>query len=600
MTYKDWLDELMVRTDIIKVISKYLPLTKKGASFWGCCPFHHEKTPSFSVNAEKQVYHCFGCKEGGNAITFIKNIESVDSAEAIRILAKDANMEPPPKPTGTQQSDAALALRREKLYELMRDAARHYHENLSLPRAEKIREYLSSRMIDERMIRRFGLGYSLDGNSVITYLTGKGYTLEQMKDAGIAAQRADSWYDVFYNRLIFPIINNLGEVVAFGGRTLEKNPDFAKYRNSSQTIIFDKSRTLYAVNLLKKRKQSAKIDYCIMTEGYMDVISLHKAGFDTAIASMGTALTFYQAKQIKNYCDRIYISYDGDLAGKKATVRGLDILAEAGLNVKVVLLPDGCDPDDIIKQKGADYYKRLLEQALTLPAFKIYTLKNQYDLSLPDEKSKFAVEAINVIKALPNPVEQEEYLMLIHEYTGYSLSTLKKQAELNTEKRTDGSAPASLPNFSDVSVKTSDSNGDTMNVALKFILGSMLNFKDYVDYSQDIFEYLNTSLAVKIYEYCIEMFKAGKSGGISSLYNILTESEVKQAEEIINFSFVDGDNRAHYYSCLASLKIAKLQNEIDVLAKAYENEPNIKIVSQIKKLEDKIKATRNNSTEEND
>ncbi len=236
---------------------------------------------------------------------------------------------------------------------------------------------------------------------------------------------------MFYGRLIFPIINNLGEVVSFGGRVLVQNPDFAKYRNGSQTFIFDKSRNIYAVNLLKKRKQTKGLEYVIMTEGYMDVISLHKAGFDTAVASMGTSLTQTQAKLIKNYCDRIYISYDGDGAGQKATLRGLDILAEAGLNVKVIKLPDGLDPDDVIKKKGAEFYAKLIEDAVTLTKFKIETLGKKYDLKRPDEKAKFAVEAAKVIKSLENPVEREEYLKLLHEMTGYTMNTLYKQTEMS-------------------------------------------------------------------------------------------------------------------------------------------------------------------------
>ena len=350
MDYGEFINELLKRSDIIKLISRYTPLTKKGGTYWGCCPFHHEKTPSFTVSEDRGLYHCFGCKAGGNVINFVSEIESVDKSEAIRILAKEAGLEVPQFKAGNK--DYALeAKKRERLYKLMRDAARHYHENLYLPAASGARDYLKRREVGENLVKRFGLGYSVSGNEMILYLKGLGYTVSEMKDAGIAAQRADEYYDVFYGRLIFPIINNMGEVVSFGGRVLVNNPDFAKYRNGSQTVIFDKSRNIYAVNLLKKKKQTSGLSYIIMTEGYMDVISLHKAGFDMAVASMGTSLTSVQAKLLKNYCERIYISYDGDGAGQKATLRGLDILSEAGLNVKVVQLPDGLDPDDVIKKQ---------------------------------------------------------------------------------------------------------------------------------------------------------------------------------------------------------------------------------------------------------
>lgn len=311
--FKAWVDELLAKIDLAAVIGRYVPLKKKGGNLWGCCPFHHEKTPSFAVNESKQFYHCFGCHESGNAITFIQKMENVDRFDAIRLLASEAGMEMPSF-SGTHVNEVQLREKKDRLLRLLKDAARHYYDNLSSDRARQAREYLESRGVDEHLVKKFGLGYSIDGGEMIAYLKSRGYTLPEMKDAGIAAQRGDEYYDVYYFRLMFPIINNFGEVIAFGGRTLEKNPDFAKYRNTSQTAVFDKSRAVYAINLLKQRKQRAGLEYIIMTEGYMDVIALHKAGFDMTVASMGTALTWAQARQLKNYCDRIYISYDGDTA----------------------------------------------------------------------------------------------------------------------------------------------------------------------------------------------------------------------------------------------------------------------------------------------
>ena len=392
--WRTWTEELLAKTDIVKVISRYVPLTRKGRTLWGCCPFHHEKEPSFAVHDDKQFYYCFGCKESGNAITFVQKMESIDYIDAVKILAAEAKMELPAYDKTKAGENGVSREKRERLYSLMRDAAKHYHENLYGERGKLAREYLEMRKVPQKLVTRFGFGASYDREEIINYLLGKGYTRAEMKEAGLIEQKADRWYDVFFGRLMIPIINNLGEVVAFGGRLIDPGTHIPiKYRNSTNTPIFDKSRTLYAINLLKKKKQREPVNNVIITEGYMDVLALHKAGFDTAVASMGTALTYAQAKLIRNYSTNVYISYDGDSAGQTATLRGLDILRDAGLNVKVVSLPDGLDPDDLIKERGAEAYAKLLEEALPLPAFKLNYLKKRFDLNAPDGKAAYAVEA---------------------------------------------------------------------------------------------------------------------------------------------------------------------------------------------------------------
>ena len=385
--FSDFISKVLDKTDIVSLISRYVKVDRKGNTYWACCPFHHETQPSFSISPDKQFFHCFGCKESGNAISFLMKIENIEFIDALKMLTEQAGLEMP-KPKAGTYSQRVDKKEREALYNLMRDAARHYHENLSNPRAKIFNDYLKSRQITPAMVRKFGLGASLDFNEMIEYLLSKGYTYEQINKAGIAEEKDGRKYDVFGKRLIYPIIDNMNNVVAFGGRTLEKDVHFAKYRNSTQTEIFDKSKVIYGVNLLKKRKAMSPIKYVIMVEGYMDVIALHKAGFDTAVASMGTALTTKQARQLKLYSDLVYISYDGDTAGQKATMRGLDILRETGITVKVVRLPDGLDPDDVIKREGAQGYQKLLDEAIPLTAYKIDVLRAKYDLSDPDSKAQ--------------------------------------------------------------------------------------------------------------------------------------------------------------------------------------------------------------------
>lgn len=586
--FKEFIDELLAKTDLVRLVSRYLPLNKKGNTHWGCCPFHHEKDPSFAVNEAKQFYHCFGCKESGNALSFVQKMESVDFMDAVRLLAEDAKMEIP-KFHSNGGKEKVEREKRERLCSLMREAARHYHENLSCKQAQIARDYLEKREVNESLQIKFGLGYSINGAEMIEYLSAKGYTKQEMKEAGLIEQRADAWYDVFYGRLIFPIINNFGDVVAFGGRTLKPDADFAKYRNSSQTPIFDKSKNIYGVNLLKKKKQKSNVDYVIMTEGYMDVIALHKGGFDTAVASMGTALTVNQAKMLKNYSNRVYISYDGDTAGQKATMRGLDILADSGLSVRVVSLPEGMDPDDVIKKQGSEAYRKLLEEAQTLPAFKIQTLKNGYDLHDSEGKSKFAVEAIRVIKQLPNPVEQEEYINLVHDLTGYSKDVLRKQADLVAVKESEEKPEPKSENPQQASPHKESRAKD-------FILVSMLHEKTYVDYAQDFSFLLEDETCREIYTAVIEDVK--KFGGVrvDTMFSRVSPQANELLARLIDYEFVEGDGEDKYFDCIRQLKIKQIEEEkkqwnaaLDGCSDSAQRSKILKTIDTLRKKANEIK-----------
>lgn len=560
--FREFIDDLLAKTDIVSVVSRYVPLKQKGSKHWGCCPFHHEKDPSFTVDRGKQFYHCFGCKESGNAITFIQKMESVDFMDAVGVLAEAAHIEVPA--FGGDRKAGASREKKKHLCALMKDAARHYFDNLSLDAAKPARDYLEMRGIPRNLVVKFGLGYSINGSEMIDFLEKKGYTKAEMKEAGLIEQHADSYYDVFYSRLIFPIIDNFGDVVAFGGRTLKADYDYAKYRNSSQTVIFDKSRNIYGINLLKKKKQRERVDSIIMTEGYMDVIALHKGGFDTAVASMGTALTSRQAAMLKNYASRVYISYDGDGAGQKATLRGLDILAAAGLSVRVVKLPDGLDPDDVIKKLGREAYQKLLDEAVTLTAFKIDTIKKAYDLSDPEGKSKFAVEAINVIRELENPVEQEEYINLVQSYTGYSKQVLMRQAELAPEEI----RPAYEPPRKEIEVSTSVQASEDR--AALFVLSSLAADKGYATYleSADFLPELGAyrTLYEEIARDCRELGRVRTD----SMFSRLGENERALLSRIVGYEFLDGDGSEKYKDCVCMLRARRIEEEIDALTAKLE------------------------------
>ncbi|MBO5224086.1 MAG: DNA primase [Clostridia bacterium] len=588
--FSQFVEKVLSRVDIVNVISRYLPLNKKGKTFWGCCPFHHEKEPSFAVNDERQFYHCFGCKESGNAITFVQKTENIDFMDALRLVAEMAQLEVPSFRKNDNYKPALDKEKKQTLLALLRDAGRHYHENLFSEKASVAREYIEHRGLDSRIVTRFGLGYSQNGEEMLDYLTKKGYSLADIKEAGIAEIKGDRYYDVFYNRLIIPIINNFGEIVGFGGRLLDKQSHIpVKYRNTSATPVFDKSKVIFGINLLKKKKQKENIKYVIMTEGYMDVMALHQAGFDTAVASMGTALTQQQAKAIKNYTSNVFISYDGDSAGQKATMRGLDILADCGLNVKVVSLPDGLDPDDVIKKYGKEGYMQLLRKADTLPAFKIKVIKNDYDLSTPDGKSKFTVEALKVVAKLENPVEKEEYLKVIHEITGYSMDALRQQVGLSERKIEEKKAEKEKEREEETAKKT-----EVFDRAELFIVASWIYSKPYVSLADDIFPYLTSKTLSDVFGYALERVKGGQKVNPSVLYTVASGDIGK----IVDYQFKLGDGEDKYKACLTKIKSNFLLKEKDRLAKEYSETKNPLLVLEMGKIDQKIKEMKYGGADE--
>lgn len=560
--FSDFISAVLDRTDIVSLVSKYVKLDRKGNTHWACCPFHGETQPSFTVSGAKQFFHCFGCKKSGNAITFLMEMENIEFIDALRMLAEQAGLEMPKPKAGSFRATVDKK-KREALYNLMRDAARHYHDNLSDPRARAFNAYLEERQITKAMITRFGLGASLDFTEMLDYLKSKGYSYELIHDAGIAEEKDGRQYDVFGKRLMYPIIDNMNQVVAFGGRTLEKDVHFAKYRNSTQTDIFDKSKVIYGVNLLKKRKAAKPIDYVIMAEGYMDVIALHKAGFDTAVASMGTALTTKQARQLKIYSDLVYISYDGDTAGQKATMRGLDILKETGLTVKVVRLPEGLDPDDVIKRGGAEAYRKLLDEAIPLTAYKIEVLKARYDLTDPDQKAKFAIEATAVVTALDNPIEQEQYLEYISAITGFSIDAVKRQAHFEAAK-----PQPQLPSERREQSQDSQAAAVEYDDALKFFLSSILQTCEYVDFDMDVTEAMPDEFTRRLYTYCREN-RYEKS--TSYVFNEFDERYAPILNELCDYRIIPGDNRARFADVERFLYRRALNDEKQRLDKQYES-----------------------------
>ena len=406
---QSFLDELVARSDIVDVVGSYVALTKKGANYFGLCPFHNEKTGSFSVSPDKQIYHCFGCKKGGGVISFIMEEENLSFPDAVRFLAKRANL---PVPEEEQGEGSRL---RARLLELNRDAARFYYELLHDKRGEACAEYLNQRRITRRTAVNFGLGASADEwDGLLTAMARKGYSKAELLAAGLVVQgKGGSVYDKFRKRLIFPVIDVRGDVVAFGGRIVDKNDPGAKYMNSPETIIYSKRRVLYGLNLAKKSKR----ENIILVEGNIDVVMLHQAGFDNACASMGTALTTEQIRLLSRYTKELILCYDNDNAGRIATQKALELLNDTDFSVRVLELPnrivDGQpvkqDADDFIKNQGPDAFERLLSGSETGMDFRMARLAAGFDLTSDQGRIDYAAAAADLLAELPNAVEREIY-----------------------------------------------------------------------------------------------------------------------------------------------------------------------------------------------
>ena len=423
MAYPDhWMSELLAKNDIVSVVSGYTDLKPKGHRFWGLCPVHGEKTASFSVSPDKQLYYCFGCHIGGSVIQFIMDVEHMPFHEAVEHLANRVGLAMP-----KEVNDAAMMqerAKRERLAEACQLAARFYMETLLGEGGVAGRAYLKKRGISSDAVKRFGIGYApSEWEALKQHLGAQGFTPEELVEAGLLVKNADTGrtYDAYRGRVIFPIIAANGRVIGFGARVLN-NEEKPKYINTGDTLLYNKRNNLYGLNLQK----SGKLNDLVMVEGYTDVIGLYESGVTNAVASLGTALTQQQARLLKRYVSNVYIAYDGDAAGQNATIRGLDILMQEGLNVRVIVFPNGQDPDEFVRASGKEGFDQLKEDALSLNAFKLVALARGFDLEKENEREQYAMEACQFIGTL-TPVERERHYQQLSKQTGYSMDTLRAQ-----------------------------------------------------------------------------------------------------------------------------------------------------------------------------
>ena len=586
--FSAFLTTLKQRSDIVEVIGSYVAVDRKGGNYWACCPFHHEKTPSFAVNEGEQFYHCFGCKESGDVIKFVQEIESTDFMGAVRILAARAKLTVPESNYDTEEA-ARKKKKRDAMAQILRDSARFYLNSLYSgdERADKYLQYILGRGLAPTTVKKFGLGASLDYNSLPEYLISKGYSREDLVDSGVLSvnQKNNRLYDALGERLIFPIINSFDEVVGFSGRKLEK-VKFGKYKNTTNTMIFDKSKNLYNINLLKKLKREQPIQEVIFVEGQMDAITLYQAGFKNVVATMGTALTKEQARLAKRYTDKVLISYDGDFAGQSADVRGLDILKDAGLDVRVVPMPDGKDPDEVARE-GAEEYQKCLDAAMPVIDYRIHALERKYDLDRTEDKRQFVSDALKIVKEAESESVREELLKKIRDKTGITYHSLERDLRnvKATQAETDNVAPIEQ-------IAEAESGADKQRKATRFILAAKLFSAQYAkDFSVSELP-LRDETHIVVANYITDRETKGERIRPSELFEFLDE-KCEEFNAILDLNYGDkltGEVAEKFFAdSVKTLKREAIEAEIAALNAAYAQSSDVSERKEIaKKLQNCI------------
>lgn len=548
-----FLQELKLRSDITEIASSYVNLKRHGRNMVGLCPFHGEKTPSFNIYTENGSFYCFGCGAGGDVITFIMKIENLDYVEAVKFLAQRAGMEMP-----ENTYDDSLSKLRMRIYEANREAARFFHATLLSQRGQSGLNYLRGRALSDRTIRHFGLGFADDDwNSLCNYLKNKGFSEYEIYSANLAFKRknGNGIYDRFVNRVMFPIIDLRGNVIAFGGRIMtDEKP---KYLNTSDTPVFKKSENLFSLNNAK----SSGTRTLILCEGYMDVIALNQAGFTNAVATLGTALTNEQAVLMKRYADEVIICYDADGAGQKATARAIDILRNAGLPIKILTVPSGKDPDEFIRSKGENgpaAFKLLIEKCGNDIEYRLMKLKENYNLNTTDGKVAFLNEAVKIVATIESPIERDVFasklcaeLEIDKNAFLEQISKVKRRDRRENIKKETRQIQAELNGQSD-KINREHYKKPRSSSAEEALLVYLINNPDYANSISERVtpDKFSNSLIKRYYEYVLSKIKSGyepltsvssdfNSDEVSYLYKLISTtipaaSTREAVEEYIN------------------------------------------------------------------
>ncbi len=573
----EFLEELKYKCDIVEVISQYVPLQKKGGRYFGCCPFHNEKTPSFCVN--NGWYHCFGCGATGDVVKFVMEMESVSFYDAVKLLADKVGMQLP-----EVKLDPEYAKKKEHsdvLKQLMRDVARYYRNNLlDENKGKDAREYLHNRGLDDEIAKRYGLGLSLDNESMVGYMRRKGYLLKDLEECGLIGN-AQRPYDAFANRIIVPIMDSMSNVIAFGGRIYHGEKDVAKYKNSTNTTLFDKGRTIYGINFIKRDKKMNGVAYkeLILVEGYMDVISLGASGIKNVVACMGTALTDGQARELSRMTENLYVCYDGDGAGKKATIRNVDILAKFVQNVRVISLDEGKDPDETVREGGAEAFLKKQKEALPVIEYKLKLCADANDLGSVNGRAKYVQSALKVLKTIDNRAEREVYMDVVSKVSGVSVATLTDEAGMIR--------PAKIEQ-----PKENDEEKIAKNLrASRFVLNRIVKGEKYVDLSKIKTEWLENDLHRQVFEWAKTMPE--HTDMVKTMFSVFGYDNEEISNILnINMKFADNIREADYFNdCVLMLanefvskRLEQVKNGYNELSDPEAKRASIAEISRLQKI----------------
>ena len=554
------IDQVIEANNIVDVIGSYVKLTKKGSTYFGLCPFHNEKTPSFSVtdNGAKQMYYCFGCHKGGSVLTFLMKYENISYTEALKVLADRAGIVLP-KPDYSKEQEAQ-SRKRDAVLEVNKEAAKYFYHLLKSDHGKMALSYLTKRGLTEDTIRNFGLGYSDKyRDDLYQYMKSKGFADDVLKESRLFTIKETDTYDYFWNRVMFPIMDVRNKVIAFGGRVMGDGEP--KYLNSPETICFNKRNTLYGLHVAKKHKGKE----LILCEGYMDVISLHQAGFTNAVASLGTALTEGHADVLKRYTSNVVISYDSDTAGRDAALRAIPKLRDAGISVKVVDLSPYKDPDELIKAEGTDFFKERLKNAKNSLIFEIYCLQDQYDLDDPDEKTKFFQETAKRLSYFEDPLEQDNYVQAVSKEFQIEYSMLKDKAKKLSLSNNNISGYKPAP----VLVKKKDETNKALALCQKMVLSYLAEEPSFYDILSDVID--ESDFRLPPYDQIAAMlFSQLKEGRVdrNRIINAFEESEAQEEaadvfQDVFWKDISESDLQKTLNDCIIRIRKSSIDAQLD-------------------------------------
>lgn len=578
---QEFIDEVIAKNDIVTTVSKYVTLSRRGNNYWCCCPFHMEKTPSMSIKAEDQFFKCFGCGVGGNVINFIMQIENVDFMTALEILCKNAGMEMPTL-EGTSEMQAQKK-HRDTLLNILRSSCEFYQSNLNNPKANSHIEYIHKRGLGPDMISKFKIGASLDFYGLPKHLHSQGFDYKDMQEAGVVGLgEQGTYYDFYGGRITFPIFNGLGEVVGFSGRDITGNPEKAKYKNTPQTLLFNKSALIYGYNFLRELKRNKELDSIILVEGQMDVIACHSVGITNAVGCLGTALTQNHARDLSHLCGNIILCLDGDNAGANATYKAMTILREANMNIRVVRLTGAKDPDEYIKAFGKDKFVECLADSMDYMEFILIDLSHKYNLKLNNERNEYINEALKYLSKLATASEQEIYLSVLKEIVNVPIDALRRT--LTGAKADD--KKIEKPVEEKVDMVADNLVFDAMQLVLASILyKKVANPKDFLDVMEN---------APQEYKEIMDYLLANQTVNISTVYSEFNIAPNSLWDKVINFRFpADEIFNVYFNESVRRLRITLLKQKRSELSLDLKNistmEEMMQKVGAIKDIDARIK-----------